>query len=109
MPFQVANDFLISEPLDRLIPAHDKRLETTAVRSLTITLTYKHLIEDASIDFFRASNHPTVAFQQCQGLPHDRERLVLSLPLCIQQAPDNSAGYEARYRLLSWPVAEGRL
>jgi len=55
--FQVANHFLISKPVDKLIPAHDKRLETTAILTLTITLTYKHFIEDASMGFFRASNH----------------------------------------------------
>lgn len=57
MPFQVANHFLISKPIGKLIPAHDKRLETTAILTLTITLTYKHFIEDASMGFFRASNH----------------------------------------------------
>ena len=57
MAFQVANHFLISKPVDKLIPAHDKRLETTAILTLTITLTYKHFIEDASMGFFRASNH----------------------------------------------------
>ena len=57
MLFQVANHYLISKPVEKLIPAYDKRLETTAILSLTITLTYKHLIEDASMGFFRASNH----------------------------------------------------
>ena len=57
MPFQVANHYLISKPVEKLIPAHDKRLETTAILTLTITLTYKHFIEDASMGFFRASNH----------------------------------------------------
>jgi len=57
MPCQIANHYLISKPIDKLVPAHDKRLETTAIVKLTITLSFKHIIEDASMGFFRASNH----------------------------------------------------
>lgn len=36
---------------------HDNRLATTAIKSLTITLKYKHTITDAALGFFRASTH----------------------------------------------------
>ena len=55
--FQVANHVLIGGPIERLIPAQDNRLETTAIITLNITLTFGHFIEDASMGFFRASNH----------------------------------------------------
>ncbi|EPQ53447.1 hypothetical protein GLOTRDRAFT_100608 [Gloeophyllum trabeum ATCC 11539] len=52
-----ANDLLIEHPVSHLIPLHSKRLETTAVKELTITLKYKHTVEDASLGFFRSSVH----------------------------------------------------
>ena len=57
-PFwKAANDLLIADPIKHVIPMHDNRLATTAIKSLTITLKYKHTITDAALGFFRASTH----------------------------------------------------
>jgi hypothetical protein len=54
---QAADDLLIEDPIDHHIPANDRRLSTTAVKSLTITLKYKHTMSDAGLGFFRSSMH----------------------------------------------------
>lgn len=54
----VANDLLIDKPINHAIPIHSKRLETTAVKVLLITLKYKHgALEDAALGFYRSSVH----------------------------------------------------
>ncbi|KAF7323804.1 hypothetical protein MKEN_00601500 [Mycena kentingensis (nom. inval.)] len=52
-----ANDLVISKPLKALIPIHESRLETTAVKVLTITLKFKSTMSDAALGFFRSSIH----------------------------------------------------
>jgi hypothetical protein len=52
-----ANDLLIEKPLKALIPIHETRLATTAVKVLTITLKYKITRTDAALGFYRSSLH----------------------------------------------------
>ncbi|KAH8097042.1 hypothetical protein BXZ70DRAFT_990927 [Cristinia sonorae] len=54
---KVANDLVFDKPLDRVLPIHSKRLETTGVKTMTITLKYKHTVEDAALGFYRGSVH----------------------------------------------------
>ncbi|KAF7300691.1 hypothetical protein HMN09_00954800 [Mycena chlorophos] len=54
---EAANDMVIKGPLEHVIPTHGKRLETTAVKALLITLKYKITMEDAALGFFRSSIH----------------------------------------------------
>lgn len=54
---QVGNDILIDKPLNKIIPVHEANLTTSGVKTLTITLKYKHTVEDARLGFFRSSIH----------------------------------------------------
>ncbi|KAJ3522891.1 hypothetical protein NMY22_g11691 [Coprinellus aureogranulatus] len=54
---KAANDLVFSKPLNKLLPLHDARLETTAIKELIITLKYKLTMEDAQLGFFRSSVH----------------------------------------------------
>ncbi|KAG6837475.1 hypothetical protein H0H93_009018 [Arthromyces matolae] len=54
---KAADDLVFNKPFDAVIPIHSKRLETTGVKELTITLKYKHIIDDAALGFFRSSVH----------------------------------------------------
>ncbi|KII91140.1 hypothetical protein PLICRDRAFT_696263 [Plicaturopsis crispa FD-325 SS-3] len=51
------DELVISEPVHKLSPLHSRILETRDVKTLTITLKYKHIIEDAQLGFFRSSKH----------------------------------------------------
>jgi len=53
----VADDLIIGHGVSAVIPTHSKRLETTSVKTLLITLKYKHTLEDASLGFYRSSLH----------------------------------------------------
>lgn len=57
---KMANDLVIDKPIKHYIPVHSKRLETTGVKVLLITLKYKHTFEDASLGFYRSSVHKWV-------------------------------------------------
>jgi len=50
-----ANEVFIDHPIDRILPENDKRLKTTQVKEMVITLKYKHRIEDAALGFFKSS------------------------------------------------------
>ncbi|KAJ7136122.1 hypothetical protein C8R44DRAFT_769733 [Mycena epipterygia] len=52
-----ANDLLIEHPIKAIIPIYSKRLETTGVKELTITLKYKMTVTDAALGFYRSSVH----------------------------------------------------
>ncbi len=39
---RVANDLVFDKPIKHIVPIHSKRLETTGVKVLLITLKYKH-------------------------------------------------------------------
>jgi len=55
---KAADDLLIEHPIEHhIIPTNDRRLNTTAIKSLTITLKYKHTTSDAGLGFFRSSMH----------------------------------------------------
>ncbi|KAK0099249.1 hypothetical protein ONS96_008483 [Cadophora gregata f. sp. sojae] len=54
---QVGNEVLIDKPLNKIIPVHEANLATSGVKTLTITLKYKHTVEDANLGFFRSSTH----------------------------------------------------
>ncbi|KAJ6610988.1 hypothetical protein B0H10DRAFT_2058008 [Mycena sp. CBHHK59/15] len=52
-----ANDLVIDHSIKAAIPIHSKRLETTAVKVLLITLKYKITVTDAALGFYRSSVH----------------------------------------------------
>lgn len=52
-----ADELLIDKPLNKIIPVHEANLSTSAVKVLTITLKYRHSVEDAKLGFFRSSTH----------------------------------------------------
>ena len=54
---KVANDLIIDKSIKHAIPIHSRRLETTAIKVLLITLKYKHTVEDAALGFYRSSVH----------------------------------------------------
>ncbi|KAF8953180.1 hypothetical protein BDZ97DRAFT_628668 [Flammula alnicola] len=54
---KVANDLVFDHTIKKIVPIHSKRLETTAVKVLLITLKYKHTISDAALGFYRSSLH----------------------------------------------------
>ncbi|GLB39280.1 hypothetical protein LshimejAT787_0604420 [Lyophyllum shimeji] len=55
---KAANDLVFEKPLKHIIPIHSKRLETTGVKVLLITLKYHHaVVEDAALGFYRSSVH----------------------------------------------------
>ncbi|KAF8067636.1 hypothetical protein FPV67DRAFT_1669527 [Lyophyllum atratum] len=54
---KAANDLVFDKPLKHIIPIHSKRLETTGVKVLLITLKYNHVVEDAALGFYRSSVH----------------------------------------------------
>lgn len=49
-----------------MIPIHSKRLETTGVKTMLITLKFKHTVDDAALGFFRSSVHECVASDPLQ-------------------------------------------
>ena len=55
-----ANDLVIEKPLKAIIPIHSKRLETTAIKELQITLKFKITMTDAALGFYRSSVHKCV-------------------------------------------------
>ncbi|TFY54033.1 hypothetical protein EVJ58_g9103 [Rhodofomes roseus] len=54
---KVANDLVFDKTANALIPIHSARLQTTGVKTMLITLKYKHIVEDAALGFFRSSMH----------------------------------------------------
>lgn len=56
----LADDFVFEKPIDQIVPLHSKKLETTGVKTMLITLKYKHTVEDAGLGFYRSSLHPFV-------------------------------------------------
>lgn len=54
---KAANDLLFEHPISHAIPLHSSRLETTGVKTMTITLKYKHLSDDAALGFYRSGLH----------------------------------------------------
>ncbi|KAJ7599330.1 hypothetical protein C8J56DRAFT_187529 [Mycena floridula] len=54
---QALDDVFIDKPINKLIPIHSKRLETTGTKEIGITLKYKHAFEDAALGFYRSSIH----------------------------------------------------
>ncbi|KAF5362654.1 hypothetical protein D9758_009571 [Tetrapyrgos nigripes] len=54
---KAANDLVIEHTIKHAIPIHSKRLETTHVKALLITLKFKSTVTDAALGFFRSSVH----------------------------------------------------
>lgn len=53
----IANDLIIDESIERITPGPSKRLETTGIKRMLVTLKYKHRLADAQLGFFRSSVH----------------------------------------------------
>lgn len=51
---QLANDLIADKAAKAIIPIHSARLETTAVKTILITMKYKHTMSDAALGFFRS-------------------------------------------------------
>ncbi|KAI0827090.1 hypothetical protein BC628DRAFT_1319185 [Trametes gibbosa] len=54
---KAANDLIFDGAIKQVVPIHSRRLETTGVKTMTITLKYKHVPEDASLGFYRSGLH----------------------------------------------------
>jgi hypothetical protein len=54
---KAADDLVFDTPIKKLIPIHSKRLETTGIKELTITLQFKQTVVDAALGFYRSSFH----------------------------------------------------
>ncbi|KAF8511569.1 hypothetical protein BU17DRAFT_97136 [Hysterangium stoloniferum] len=54
---KATDDLFIEHPLEKLIPSNDRRLTTTAIKSLTMSLEYKHTMSDAALGFFPSLHH----------------------------------------------------
>lgn len=54
---KIADDLVIDKSIKHMIPIHSKRLETTGVKVLLVTIPYKHTLEDAELGFYRSSLH----------------------------------------------------
>ncbi|KAI0711337.1 hypothetical protein C8Q76DRAFT_736182 [Earliella scabrosa] len=54
---KAANDLVFDGAIKQIVPIHSSRLETTGVKTMTITLKYKHVPEDASLGFYRSGIH----------------------------------------------------
>ncbi|KAI0635315.1 hypothetical protein C8Q77DRAFT_1054783 [Trametes polyzona] len=54
---KAANDLIFDGAIKEVVPIHSRRLETTGVKTMTITLKYKHVPEDASLGFYRSGLH----------------------------------------------------
>ncbi|KZT33170.1 hypothetical protein SISSUDRAFT_1054563 [Sistotremastrum suecicum HHB10207 ss-3] len=54
---KIADDLIIEKSIKAVIPTHSSRLHTTSVKTLLVTLKYKHTMSDASLGFFRSSLH----------------------------------------------------
>lgn len=52
---KLANDLIADKAVKAIIPVHSARLETTSVKTILITLKYKHTMSDAALGFFRSS------------------------------------------------------
>lgn len=46
------DELFIDKPLNKIIPVHEANLTTTGVKTMTITLKYKHTVTDAQLGFF---------------------------------------------------------
>lgn len=57
LTMKLADDLVFEKPIDEMVPLHSRRLETTGVKTMLITLKYKHTVEDASLGFYRSSLH----------------------------------------------------
>ncbi|KAG8743190.1 hypothetical protein FRC10_000261 [Ceratobasidium sp. 414] len=51
---KLANDLIADKTAKAIIPVHSARLETTSVKTILITLKYKHTMSDAALGFFRS-------------------------------------------------------
>ncbi|KAG8716499.1 hypothetical protein FRC08_009408 [Ceratobasidium sp. 394] len=51
---KLANDLIADKAVKAIIPVHSARLETTSVKTILITLKYKHTMSDAALGFFRS-------------------------------------------------------
>ncbi|KAJ7749309.1 hypothetical protein DFH07DRAFT_557296 [Mycena maculata] len=55
--FDAAEITVLQAPLQHIIPIHSKRLESTAIKELVITLQYTITMTDAALGFYRSSVH----------------------------------------------------
>ncbi|KAG9127802.1 hypothetical protein FRC07_008994 [Ceratobasidium sp. 392] len=51
---KLANDLIADKTVKAIIPVYSARLETTSVKTILITLKYKHTVSDAALGFFRS-------------------------------------------------------
>ncbi|KAF8599330.1 hypothetical protein BDV93DRAFT_526141 [Ceratobasidium sp. AG-I] len=51
---KLANDLIADKAAKAMVPIYSARLETTSVKTILITLKYKHTMTDAALGFFRS-------------------------------------------------------
>ena len=75
---KLANDLVFEKPINHVLPIYSKRLETTHVKTMLITLKYKHTIEDAALGFYRGSVHKYVPHRDLDPSSFDFSETPLS-------------------------------
>ena len=55
--FELSTKLVTKGVIDAIVPIHSKRLETTGVKVLLITLKHKQTMRDAALGFYRSSLH----------------------------------------------------
>jgi len=82
------NEIFIDQPLHHMMTSNDKRLITTGVKELTITLKYKYTMTDASLGFFRSSVHGDVSLfsKVADYLAVSTASIIPSLELNLNQS-----------------------
>jgi len=54
---KAADELVPDKLLEKILPIHSSRLETTSTKDLLITLRHKHTMSDAKLGFYRSSFH----------------------------------------------------
>ncbi|KAG9035504.1 hypothetical protein FRB95_011210 [Tulasnella sp. JGI-2019a] len=54
---ETGNWLVVEKPIELMLPRHSKKLITTSVKTLVITVKYKHIVDDAALGYFRSPEH----------------------------------------------------
>lgn len=105
---RVANDLVFDKPIKHIVPIHSKRLETTGVKVLLITLKYKHTMSDAALGFYRSSLHTQVEYSPAPASEIDYFRCTAVTRPCSRPSKTTSPSRKAGFRHTSLRVAGAR-
>ena len=99
---KVTNDLVIEHAIKHVIPSPSARLETTGIKTLLITLKYKHTIEDAALGFYRSSLHADSSLFANVKDYLATEKGVFAVSFCQWSKTGYSSFYEAGRYILPW-------